>query len=90
MSNKVLKIDDNWFIDCNDPNNCVLTFTEPREREKKTGEKETYNYENQFYFPNISSCLQRYLQESQKEATTVEDCIRLTNECMLKIQKLKF
>lgn len=93
---KKLIIDNNWYIDLSDPNNCTLIYAEQKTREKqdkdkkKTGETEEYIAETPYYYPSVQLCLKRYLQESQKEATTVEECIKLTNDSMKLIKSLKF
>jgi len=88
--NKVLKITENWFIDCEDANNCILTFKEERIREKKTGEQEQYDYLDEYYYPNVQSALVKYLQLCQEEAKTVMECIELTNRVIKEIKQLKF
>lgn len=85
---KKLTIDDNYYIDLSDLNNCVLTFSESRIREKKTGETEEYTFEDSWYYPNVVACLKKYLELSQKEAKDVKECIEITEKIFEKLKSI--
>lgn len=78
-----LIIDDNWQIET-DEHNCTLLYSEEKTREKidkdrkKTGETEQYLSQTPYYYPTIQACFRRYLAENQKEASTVQECIAIT------------
>lgn len=88
---KILKINENWYIDSNDGNNNTLVNHYPAERKNKTtGEVENYTKKEEKYYPSIQSALQRYVQLCQEEATTVEECIKITQDAFEKIRSLRF
>lgn len=84
-----MKIDENYRIDI-DENNCTLVFFETRERTKKDGEKEDYEFTTEYHYPTIVTALKKYLDLKQRNANDVRDCIRVTEETYEKISKLQF
>lgn len=86
---KTMKIDDNYTIDREDSFNFILRYRENRVITKGGEEKEVLS-ENNYYYPNVSGCLKKYLDIVQNNAKDVKDCIRVTEECYDKLSKLKF
>ena len=84
-----MKIDDNYTIDREDSFNFILRYRENRVITKGGEEKEVLS-ENNYYYPNVSGCLKKYLDIVQNNAKDVKDCIRVTEECYDKLSKLKF
>jgi hypothetical protein len=86
---KTIKIDDNYYIDREDSYNFILRYRENKVITKGGEEKEVLS-ENNYYYPNVSGCLKKYLDITQTNAKDVKDCIQVTQECYEKISKLKF
>lgn len=90
----MIKLDENYFINVEDKNNCTLTFSEQRTREKldanrkKTGETEEYIFIDEWFYPNVSACLKKYVELKQKVAKDVSECISITEKLFAYIKTL--
>lgn len=73
-----------------DENNVTLQFFEQRERNKQDGTKDTFEYTDNLYYPNVKSALKAFLQKSLNGSESVEQCLKRINEVEAKIDKLKF
>ena len=85
-----MKIDDKFHIKV-DNSTATLILTENRQKkDKDTKEMVDYLATEEFYYPTVNSCLVRYLSLKQGEAKDVKDCIRITEEVIKEIRKLKW
>ena len=82
-------LDNNYRINTEDNNNCILEFFEIRTKNKDTEKEEQFEYVEQYYYSNVQDCLEKYLQLAQKEAKDIKDCIRITEETIKRILNLK-
>ena len=84
--NKKLQIDEENYINVQDSYNCTLVMTEEKEKADGTA----YISSREYHFPSVAWALKKYIEIIQKDAVDVQDCIRITEECFAKIEKLKF
>ena len=84
--NKKLQIDEENYINVQDSYNCTLVMTEEKEKADGT----PYTSSREYHFPSVAWALKKYIEIIQKDAVDVKDCIRITEECFAKIEKLKF
>ena len=82
-------LDNNYRINTEDNNNCILEFFEIRTKNKDTEKEEQFEYVEQYYYSSVQDCLEKYLQLAQKEAKDIKDCIRITEETIKRILNLK-
>ena len=82
---KKIVLDPNWHLTPDSDNGIVLTFHEMRERDKlekvdgkqiKTGEKETYLFEEKWYFTRIVQALKEYAEETQNNSGSLEKILK--------------
>lgn len=81
-----LQLDKNWRIE-SDTYSWVLIFQETRQKE--TGEKEDFEYINNWYYPKISQALEKYKQETLKTTETIEQMLSKLDEINKKIGEIK-
>ena len=79
---EVIVLDDNYTLNHDGYSGVVLTFSEMREKEKKTGEKEQYLYEEPRYFATVGQALKRYVELSQNSAKSIEEIIEKTDKIL--------
>lgn len=72
-----------------DENNVTLQFFEQRERNKQDGTKDTFEYTDNLYYPNVKAALKSFLQKCLNGSESVEQCLKRINEVEAKIDKLK-
>ena len=73
---------ENWRL-AYDENNVTLEFFETRERKKKgTEEKESFEFVEQFHYPNIKTALIAFVQKNLKGSESI-------NKVLEKIDKLE-
>lgn len=86
---KIIKIDDNYTIEKEDSFNFILRYKENKVV-VKSGEEKSVLSENNYYYPNMSGCLKKYLDITQSNSKDIKDCILITEQCYDKLSKLKF
>ena len=83
-SDKVITLDEKWALTPDSDNGVVLTFKEPRKRDKtekingkivKTGEAEDYVFEEKFYTPRVAQYLRIYAERTLNSSKTLEEII---------------
>jgi len=84
----MIKINDNWSIDTSGEG-CTLTFAEKRIKNKDKENEVEFTFEENYYYGNVTQCLQAYLRKTQEDAKDVKDCIRITEEALEEIKRLK-
>lgn len=70
-------------------NNCVLQYFETREREKKDGTKEQYEYTSDWYYPDLKSSLRKFLQLNLEGSETINQVLERIAEVEQIIKKIK-
>jgi len=60
-----MDIDDNYRI-LDDDNNVILQYHEDRIKTKLDGSKETYEFTDNYYYPNLKHALKSYVNKSLK------------------------
>lgn len=75
----MIQLDENYRINTEDNNNCILEFFEIRTKNKDTEKEKQFEYVEQWFYPSILTCLTKYLSLVQKEATSIEQVIEKTN-----------
>lgn len=83
-----MKLDENWSIE-NDTYAFKLVFQENRQRKNsKTGLKEDYIFVDSWWFPKLSMCLNKYLNEALKPQKTVEEIQQKLSSIESKIDRI--
>lgn len=83
-----LKLCDKWSVK-KGSHSWELVFQEKRTKtNKKTGLDEDYLFEDKYYYPTISQCLQRYINEKPKELKSLNDLRDLYNDVSKKIDEI--
>lgn len=82
-----MKISENWRIE-SDEYNVVLLFHEMREKTKKDGSKEMYEYQEKTYHKTIKGALSAYLHKQLVNSESIQDCLDRINEVEKKIEEL--
>ena len=82
-----MELDDKYRV-VYDENNVVLQFYEKRVKTKKSGDKETYEFTDNFYYPNIKSALKAYLNKSIKGSESVKVVLERINLVENRINQL--
>lgn len=72
-----------------DENNVILQFFEQRERTKKDGTKEPYEYQDNYYYGSVKQALKSYLNKSLKYAENIQEILRRIDEVEQKIDALQ-
>jgi hypothetical protein len=73
----------------------VLIFTETRKREKldkkrkKTGVMEDYAFKDKWYYPDLKTCLHKYIDLDLKPLKSIEELSLKLDAISLKIDELK-
>jgi hypothetical protein len=76
----MIVLDENYRIDTEDNNNCILEFFEQRTKNKGTDKEEQFEFVEQYFYPRVSDCLEKYLYLSQKNSKTVQEILLKTKE----------
>lgn len=58
-----------------DENNVILQYFDMRERQKKDGSVEEYEYQSNTFYPTVKTALLAFLSKSLHGSTTVDDLI---------------
>jgi hypothetical protein len=84
---QVVELDEFFTLSPDADSGLVLTFSEPRKREKvddkkvKTGETEDFIFEQRWFYPRLHQALGKYLELSQNAPSkTVEELVERTNK----------
>ena len=80
-----MKIDEKYTIE-NDSNQWVLNYRSEGDINKRTG-KPTIST-NKWYCGSLKQCLNRYLDESLKQSTTIQEVVANINIAMERITEL--
>ena len=98
-NSKKIELDNSWYIEPDGDSGIILTFHEPRKREKttkvdgktvKTGEVEDYIFTDVTYHTRIAQALRRYVDISQNNIKSLEELLEKTekiNEVINRIDK---
>jgi hypothetical protein len=81
-------LDENYRINTEDNNNSILEFFEIRTKNKDTEKEEQFEFVEQYHFPHVHDCLEKYLYLTQKSAVSIEDILLKTKEVENTIKKL--
>jgi 23S rRNA maturation mini-RNase III len=84
----MILLDNNYRINTEDSNNCILEFFEIRTKNKDTEKEEQFEYVDQYFYSNVHDCLIKYLYLTQKSSKTVEEILAKTKQVESLIQKL--
>jgi hypothetical protein len=84
----MILLDQNYRINTEDNNNCILEFFEQRTKNKGTEKEEQFEYVDQYHFAHVHDCLEKYLYLMQKSSKTVEEILAKTKEVENTIKKL--
>ena len=82
-----MQISDNYRL-VFDEHNVTLQFFEIREKEKKDGTKEPYEYQSNTYHKNIKQALKAFLSLSLIGSESVADCLLRIERVEEKIDSL--
>lgn len=83
-NSKVIVLDEKWDLTPDSDSGVVLTFREPRKRDKtekvngkkvRTGEVEDYIFEEKFYTPRVAQSLRIYTEKTLNSSKTLEEII---------------
>jgi predicted transcriptional regulator len=84
-----IELDSNWYLTPDGFNGVVLTFHEIRKKVKKdTGEKENFEFINNYYFPRVAQALVKYVSVTQNNSESLEEVINKTDVLIKIINKL--
>lgn len=83
-----MNLNENYRI-VTDENNVTLQFFETREKDKKDGSKETFEFTDNFYYPTIKTALKGFLNKSIKHCETAEEILKKIEEVEDIINNLK-
>lgn len=83
-----MQISDNYRI-VFDEKNVILQFFEQRQKNKKDGSKENYEYTDDTYHISVKQALKAFLQKNLIGSKSAEDCLSRINEVENKIDSLK-
>lgn len=78
--NKNLILNNNYRIKYEE-NNCVLQYFESREREKKDGTKEQYEFTSDWYFPSVKACMRKFLNLYLEGSKDIEEVLQRIEYC---------
>lgn len=84
----MILLDQNYRINTEDNNNCILEFFEQRTKNKGTDKEEQFEFVEQYFYPHIHDCLEKYLYLTQKSSKTVEEILAKTKQVEEKINQL--
>lgn len=85
----MLSLSENYRI-VYEESNIVLQYYEQRMREKtKTGEKEEYEFKENYYYPDLKSSLRKYLQLSLEGSESIEEVLKRITEVETVIKNIK-
>ena len=73
-------LDDKWSIKPDNGSGFNLRFVETRKREKKDGTLEEYEYFDNYYYPNLKYCLEKYVYLSFSATKNLEELIEKTDK----------
>ena len=82
-------LDDNFKMSHDSFKGIILTFSEMREKEKKTGEKEQYLYEEPRYFATVGQALKRYVELSQNSAKDLKEIVEKTDKILAVVEEFR-
>jgi hypothetical protein len=93
---QVVELDEFFTLSPDGDSGLILTFSEPRKREKvdnkkvKTGETEDFIFEQKYYYPRLNQALSKYLELSQNAPSkTVEELVERTNKLFKIIEEFE-
>ena len=96
-NSKVVVLDEKWDLTPDSDSGVVLTFREPRKRDKtekidgkkvKTGETEDYLFEDKWYTTRVAQALKIYVEKSLSESETFKEIIEKEDKIFDLISKL--
>lgn len=82
-----MKIDENYRI-VFEENNTILQYYQKRTRKKKDKTEELYEFTDNFYYPNLKTCLKAYLNKSISVPGNISEVLDKINQLEQKITKL--
>tara|TARA_R110002153_G_scaffold246678_2_gene402560 strand:- start:651 stop:914 length:264 start_codon:yes stop_codon:yes gene_type:complete len=82
-----MTIDKNYRI-VFEENNTILQYYQERTKTKKDNSKEVYEFTDNFYYPNLKTCLKAYLNKSISVPGDISKVIERINIVEKKISKL--
>jgi hypothetical protein len=85
---KKIVLDDRYYLEPDQFKGIVLVFHEQRERTKKDESKQTYTFEDRWYYPKLSQVMSKYMTLTQSDSETVRDLLRATERVETLIEKL--
>lgn len=71
-----------------DQHNVILQFHETREREKKNGTRETYEFTEDKYYPNVKTALKSFVNSELKGLDTIDEVLKRVEQLETTINKL--
>lgn len=88
-----ITLDENYYIDISELN-FTLSYRREKEVQKKnkeTGveETKTVTEKSDWYFPNIQGCLRKYLDESARECSSIEEVLNKISSVHETIKRIK-
>lgn len=85
----MIKIDDNYSIR-SDSQQWILEFKGEPVTKMHIGEVKEVTPNDKWYYPSISACLKKYLNESLKSVSVLDDILGRIDEVENKIDSLEF
>ena len=82
-------LDDNFKMSHDSFKGIILTFSEMREKEKKTGEKEQYLNEEPRYFATVGQALKMYVELSQNSSKDLKEIVEKTDKILAVVEEFK-
>lgn len=83
-----MKLSENYRI-INDESNVILQFFEMREKQKKDGTVQTYEFTDSFYYPTLKGALNAFLNKNIKGSKSVNEVLNRISEVESIINKIK-
>ncbi len=87
---QVVELDEFFTLSPDADSGLILTFSEPRKRNKTDGTEEDFIFEQKYYYPRLHQALSKYLELSQNAPSkTVEELVERTNKLFKIIEEFR-
>jgi len=83
-----MKLSNNYRIIAEE-NNTILQFYKDKIKVKKDGTKITYEFTENYYYPNLKTALKSFVNKSIGESKEVSEVLLRLNKLELQINKLE-
>ena len=76
----MIQLDEKHRINVEERKLCILEFFETRTKNEGKENEEEFEYVDQYFYPDVKSCLVKYLDLCQEQATSIEEILQKTKE----------